>query len=89
MGRRRPLIRYIRKDFGPLMVQLFFLKIDTEGDKTRSSRNLFQYLKRELRRHRSCIEDGLVLAIIGRCALLARLGVGGGKSQTGLDQLHL
>ncbi len=37
----------------------------------------------KLRRHRSCVEDGLVLAIIGRCALLARLGVGGRKNQTG------
>ncbi len=37
----------------------------------------------ELRRHRSCVEDGLVLAVIGRCALVDRLGVGGGRIQTG------
>ncbi len=37
----------------------------------------------ELRRHRSCIEDGLVLAVIGRCALVDRLVVGGGRIQTG------
>ncbi len=35
----------------------------------------------EVRRHHSCVEDGLVLAVIGRCALLARFGVGGGRSQ--------
>ncbi len=28
----------------------------------------------ELKRRRSCVEDGLVLAVIGRCALVARLG---------------
>ncbi len=28
----------------------------------------------ELRRHRSCVEDGLVLAVIGKCALLVRIG---------------
>ncbi len=36
----------------------------------------------ELRRHRSCVEDGLVLAVIGRCVLVVRLGVGGGRLQT-------
>ncbi len=30
-------------DFGPLTVQLFFLKIDTEVVKTRGDGNLFQY----------------------------------------------
>ncbi len=43
----------------------------------------------ELRRHRSCVEDVLVLAVIGRCALVVRLGVGGGRNQTGLGQIHL
>ncbi len=28
----------------------------------------------ELRRHCSCVEDGFVLAVIGRCALVDRLG---------------
>ncbi len=28
------------------------------------------------KRHRSFVEDGLVLALIGRCALVDRLGVG-------------
>ncbi len=28
----------------------------------------------ELRRHRSCVEDDLVLAVVGRYALVARLG---------------
>ncbi len=37
----------------------------------------------ESKRHRSCAEDGLVLAVIGRCALIVRLGVGGGRSQMG------
>ncbi len=36
----------------------------------------------EPKRHRSCVEDGLVLAVVGRCALVARLGVGGRRSQT-------
>ncbi len=35
------------------------------------------------KRHRSFTEDGLVLAVIGRCALEDRLGVGGGRIQTG------
>ncbi len=35
----------------------------------------------ELRRHRSCVEGGLVLAVIGRCALIVWLGVGGGRIQ--------
>ncbi len=30
---------------------------------------------------RSCVEDGLVLAVIGRCTLVDRLEVGGGRSQ--------
>ncbi len=30
------------EDFGPLTVQLF-LKVDTEGDKTRGASNLYQY----------------------------------------------
>ncbi len=33
------------------------------------------------RRHRSFVEDGLVLVVIGRCALVDRLGVGGGRIQ--------
>ncbi len=37
----------------------------------------------ELRRHRSYVEDGLVLAVIGTYALVARLGAGGGRSQAG------
>ncbi len=57
-----------------------FLKIETEGD---------SIALHELKRHRSCVEDGLVIAVIGRCALVARLGVGGGRSQTGQSQLHL
>ncbi len=36
----------------------------------------------ELIRYCSCIEDGLVLAVIGRCALADRLGVGGGRIQS-------
>ncbi len=33
------------------------------------------------KRHRFFVEDGLVLAVIGRCALVDRLGVGGGRVQ--------
>ncbi len=46
-----------------------FLKIDTEGDKARCS----SISQLELRRHRSCVEDSLVLAVNGRCSLVARL----------------
>ncbi len=60
-----------------------FLKIDTEGDKTRCAGSLCRISQPELRRHRSCVEDGLVLAVIGRGALVDRLGVGGGRIQTG------
>ncbi len=35
------------------------------------------------------VEEGLVLAVIGRCALVDRLGVGGGRIHTGSDQLLL
>ncbi len=41
------------------------------------------------RRHHSFVEDDLVLAVTGRCALVDRLGVGGGRIKTGLDQLLL
>ncbi len=71
------------KDFGPLTVQLFF------GDRYREGRFRSRISQCELRRHRSCVEDGLVPAVIGRSALVARLGVGGGRSQAGLGQLHL
>ncbi len=55
-----------------------FLEIDTEGDKTICTGSLFQYfttLKEKAPTY--------VLAVIGRYALVARLGVGGGRSQTG------
>ncbi len=35
------------------------------------------------KRHRSFVENGLVLAEIGRCALVDQLGVGGGRIQPG------
>ncbi len=35
------------------------------------------------KRHRSFVEDGLDLAVIGRRALIDRFGVGGAKIQTG------
>ncbi len=35
------------------------------------------------KRQRSFVEDGLVLAVIGRRALVGRLGVGGGRIQPG------
>ncbi len=62
----------------------WFLKIDTEVPAICSSIS-----RHEQKRHRSCDEDDLVLAVIGRCALVARLGVGGERNQTGLGQLHL
>ncbi len=39
------LYRRFRKDNGPLTVQLFFLKIDTEGDKTRGAGDVVQYFR--------------------------------------------
>ncbi len=45
--------------------------------------------RHEQKTHRSCAEDGLVLAEIGRCALVDRLGVGGGRSEMGQGPLHL
>ncbi len=74
------------KNFGPLTVQLV-LKTDSEGDKTRGAGNLFQYFM--TRTEYAPLEDGLVLAVICRCALLARIVVGGGRNQTGLGQLNL
>ncbi len=43
----------------------------------------------EPKRYSSGVEDGLVLAVIGRYALVARLRVGGERSQTGYAQLYL
>ncbi len=39
--------------------------------------------RQEQKMHLSCVEDGLVLAVIGRCAPLARLGVGEGRRPMG------
>ncbi len=39
--------------------------------------------------YRSCVKEGLILAVIERCALVARLGVGGERSQTGYAQFYL
>ncbi len=36
---------------------------------------------------RFCFEDGLVLAVIGRCAHVDRLGADGGRIQTGKANL--
>ncbi len=55
-----------------MTVQLF-LKIDTKGVlEVCSSISLSGQ-----RKHRSFVEEGLVLAVIGKCALVVRLGVGG------------
>ncbi len=69
--------------FRTIDVPTVFLKIDTEGDKTRCAGSLFQNFTTELRRHRSRVEDGLVFAVTSRCALVVRLEVGGGGIQTG------
>ncbi len=37
----------------------------------------------KLRTHPSCVEDGLAHQVIGMCALIVRLGVGGGRIQAG------
>ncbi len=65
---------------GKISVQLFF---DIEGDRLDVPEVCSSISQLELRRHRSCIEDGLVLAVIGRCALVVGLGVGRGRIQTG------
>ncbi len=54
-----------------------FLKKDTEGDKTSGAEVCSSISQPELRRHFFCVEGGLVLAVIGRCALVARIVVGG------------
>ncbi len=51
-------------------------KMETEGAKTSISPH-------GQKRQRSFVEDGLVLAVIGRRALVDRLGVGGGRIQPG------
>ncbi len=53
-----------------------FLKMETEGAKTRCAGSLFQYLTTRT-------EKAPLLVVIGRCALVDRLRVGGGKIQTG------
>ncbi len=41
--------------------------------------------RHEHRRYHSCVEDGLALAVTDRCALVARLGVGGGRAKVNLN----
>ncbi len=55
-----------------------FLKIETEDAKTRCAGSLLQHFTTRTEK-----ADGLVFAVIGRCALVDRLGVGGGRIQTG------
>ncbi len=58
-----------------------FLKIDTEDDKTRCAGSLFQNLTiRTVKAPRLRVRR---LTVIGRCALVVWLGVGGGRIQTG------
>ncbi len=47
-----------------------FLKIDTEVTRLDVPEVCSSISQPELRRHRPCVEDGLVLAVIGRCALV-------------------
>ncbi len=75
--------RCFMKGFGLLTVQLLFFKISTEGDMTQYMGNMFQYFTTRAEMHSSFIKDGLVLAVICRCALGDRLGVGGGRTQAG------
>ncbi len=60
-----------------------FLKMETEGDKKKlgALEVCSSISPHGQKRHRSFVEDGLVLAVIGRCALVDRLGVGGGRIQ--------
>ncbi len=37
-------MQVLQEDLGALTVKIFFLQIDTEGDKTRDASNLFQQL---------------------------------------------
>ncbi len=66
------------KDFGLLTIRLF-LKISTGGDKALAICSSIS--RQEQKMHHSCVLGGLALAIIWRCALLARTGVGGGRSR--------
>ncbi len=54
-------IEVLQEKFQTIHGSTVFLKIDTEGHKT----------------SRSCVEDGLVIAVTCMYALLVRLGVGG------------
>ncbi len=63
-----------RKDFGSLTAQMFFFMTDTERDKTISAGS-----------QRRCIGFWNNLY----ACPLARLGEGGGRSQTNLSQFHL
>ncbi len=50
------------------------MKIDTMVTRLEVPAVCSSISRREWKRHRSCVEDGLVLALIGRCALVAGSG---------------
>ncbi len=50
---------------------------------TKASAICFDISRHAQKLHRFCVEDGLALTVIGRCALVDRLGAGGGRIQTG------
>ncbi len=73
--------RCCREDFEPMTVQLFFE--DGNGECQGVLEVCSSISPHGQKRHRSFVEDGLVLAVVGRCALVDRLGMGGGRIQTG------
>ncbi len=64
---------------GPTVFWRWILRLPRLGVPTICS----SILRPELKRHHACVEDDMVLAVIGKCALVGRLGMGGGRSRAG------
>ncbi len=77
------LHRGCREDFEPMTVQLFFFKWRRRVPRLGVQEVCSSISPHGQKKHRPFVEDGLVLAIFGRCALVDGLGVGGGRIQTG------
>ncbi len=84
IGEEKPKLRRCRTIEGPTVV----LKTVILDDMTKCAFNLIHFYGHEQKTNRPCFENGLVLAVICRCALLPQLGVGGVRNQAGIGQLH-
>ncbi len=71
------LVNYLRS------LKTVFLKIDTEGTKTRCAGSLFQNFTIWTEKAPLLRQRWLGPSVIGRCALVDRLGVGGERIQMG------